>query len=72
MDKKLSEIDVSLILNDDFVVLRFIYDRKTYEPLKNEILLEKENIKKLKKYNHHFDYYRMLDLNYSYIKINNE
>ncbi len=72
MDKKLSKIDVSLILNDDFVVLRFIYDGKTYDPLKNEKLLEKENIKKLKKYNHHFDYYRILDLNYSYIKINKD
>ena len=69
MDKKLSEIDVSLILNDDFVVLRFIYDGKTYEPLKNEKLLEKENIKKLNQLNHKFDYYRILDINLSYIKI---
>lgn len=68
-DKKLSEIDISLIVNDGFIVLRFIYDGEIYEPLKNEKLLEKENIKKLNQLNHKFDYYRILDMNLSYIKI---
>lgn len=68
-DKKLSEIDISLIVNDGFIVLRFIYDGEIYEPLKNEKLLEKENIKKLNQLNHKFDYYRLLDMNLSYIKI---
>lgn len=69
MDKKLSEIDISLIVNDGFIVLRFIYDGEIYEALKNEKLLEKENIKKLNQLNHKFDYYRILDMNLSYIKI---
>ncbi|WP_295723261.1 hypothetical protein [uncultured Methanobrevibacter sp.] len=69
MNKRLSEIDISLNVNEDFILLKFIYDGETYEPLKNEILLEKENIKKLNKLNYQFDYYRILDMNFSYIKI---
>ena len=38
-EKTVCEIDISIILNDDFVVLRFIYDGNLYGPFKNDKLI---------------------------------
>lgn len=67
--KTISEIDISIIVNDGFILLRFIYDGKIYEPFKNKELLENPHMKDLNKMEHDFDYYRMFDLNFTYVKI---
>lgn len=67
--KTISEIDISIIVNDGFILLRFIYDGERYEPFKNKELLENPHMKDLNKMEHDFDYYRMFDLNFTYVKI---
>ena len=34
MEDALSEIDISVIVDDDYIMLRFIYDGKLYNPFK--------------------------------------
>ena len=72
VDKSMSEIDISIIINNGFLVLRFIYDGDAYNPFKNSELLKTDNIKSLNKFNHDFDYYNMFDMNFSYVKIFND
>ena len=72
VDKTMSEIDISIIINNGFVVLRFIYYGDTYNPFKNRELLETKNIKELNKFNHDFDYHTMFNMNFSYVKIFND
>lgn len=69
VEKTVSEIDISVIVNEDFVVLRFIYDGDSYDPFKNEKLLGKQHIKDLNELNHSFDFYRMFDMNFAYVKV---
>ena len=69
MEKTVSEIDISIIINDGFMVLRFIYDGEIYNPFENDKLLAKEHITDLDKLNHTFNYYRMFDMNFTYVKI---
>lgn len=69
IEKTVSEIDISIIVNDGFIVLRFIYDGDVYDPFKNENLLATQHIKDLDKVNHTFDFYRMFDMNFSYLKV---
>lgn len=69
VEKTVSEIDISIILNDGFMVLRFIYDGEIYNPFENDKLLAKEHITDLDKLNHTFNYYRMFDMNFTYVKI---
>ena len=68
-EKTVCEIDISIILNDDFVMLRFIYDGNLYRPFKNDKLIESENFRDLNKFNHEFNFYRMFDMNFSYVKV---
>lgn len=72
VDKTMSEIDISIIINNGFVVLRFIYDGDPYNPFENSELLKNYNIKKLNKFNHDFDYHSMFDMNFTYVKIFND
>ena len=72
LDKSMSEIDISIIINNGFLVLRFIYDGDAYNPFENSELLKTDNIKRLNKFNHDFDYYSMFDMNFSYVKIFND
>ena len=69
LEKSVSEIDISVIVNEGFVILRFIYDGYDYNPFENNELLKTEHIKGLNKLNHDFDYYRMFDMNFSYLKV---
>lgn len=69
VSKTVSEIDISIIVNDGFVVLRFIYDGDMYEPFKNKKLLGTDHIKDLNNLNHEFNYYSMFDMNFSYVKV---
>lgn len=69
VDKSMSEIDISIIINNGFIVLRFIYDGDTYNPFKNSELLKNDNIKNLNKFHHDFDYHGMFDMNFTYVKI---
>ena len=69
VEKTVSEIDISVIVNEDFVVLRFIYDGDSYDPFKNEKLLGKQHIKDLNELNHSFDFYRMFDMTFAYVKV---
>ena len=69
VEKSVSEIDVSIIVNNGYLVLRFIYDGHTYNPFENSKLLKTDHIKGLDKFNHNFNYYNMFDMNYSYVKI---
>ena len=65
----ISEIDISVIVNDGYIILRFIYDGERYEPFKNKELLEQKYIIDLNKLKPYFDYYRMFDLNFAYVKV---
>ena len=69
VEKTVSEIDISIILNESYVILRFIYDGELYDPFKNEKLLNTEHIKALNNLNHTFNYYTMFDMNFSYVKV---
>ena len=69
IEKTVSEIDISVIVNDGYIVLRFIYDGEKYEPFKNKELLEQQHIIDLNKLEHYFDYYRMFDMNFAYVKL---
>ena len=69
IEKTVSEIDISVIVNDGYIVLRFIYDGEKYEPFKNKELLEQQHIIDLNKLEHYFDYYRMFDMNFAYVKV---
>ena len=68
-EKSVSEIDISIIINDGFVVLRCIYDGYAYDPFETSKLLKTSHIKALNNLNHDFDYYRMFDMNFSYLKV---
>ena len=67
--KTIKEIDISVIVYDGYIIFRFIYDGKKYDPFKNKILLKQRKITNLNKMKHYFDYYRMFDMNFSYIKV---
>lgn len=67
--KTINEIDISVIVYDGYIIFRFIYDGKKYDPFKNKILLKQRKITNLNKMKHYFDYYRMFDMNFSYIKV---
>ena len=69
VSKTVSEIDISIILDDGFVVLRFIYDGDLYNPFNNEELFERDHIGDLNNLKHEFNYYNMFDMNFSYVKV---
>ena len=70
-EKSVSEIDMSLIITEDRMLLRFIYDGEVYNPFNSEKLLKSDNIETLiqSDYYSSFDYYSMFDMNFAYIKI---
>ena len=65
-DDVLSEIDISVMVDDDYMMLRFIYDCELYNPFENDELLNGEHIRDLNNFNHAFNYHSMFDLNFSY------
>ena len=69
MEDALSEIDISVIVDDDYIMLRFIYDCKLYNPFKNDELVNTKHIKDLNNLNHTFHYHTMFDMNFSYVKV---
>ena len=68
-EKSESEIDISVIINNGFVVLRFIYGGYAYNPFENSELLNTDHIKSLNKLDYEFDYYNLFDMNFSYVKV---
>ena len=65
-DDALSEIDISVMVDDDYMMLRFIYDGELYDPFENDELLHGEHIRDLNNFNHAFNYHSMFDMNFSY------
>lgn len=72
MEDALSEIDISVIVDNNYMMLRFIYDRKLYNPFKNEELLNTTHIKELNNLNHTFHYHTMFNMNFSYVRVYND
>ncbi|WP_295722409.1 MATE family efflux transporter [uncultured Methanobrevibacter sp.] len=70
-EKNINKIDISIINNKDQTIIRLIHEGNAYNPFENEKLSQFEYIKNLKTFKYSFDYYRLFELNFSYINIDN-
>ena len=68
-EKTINKIDISVIINNDGNLIRFIYDGNPVNPIENEKLLDSEYLKFLERFKYSFDYYRIFELNLIYIKL---
>lgn len=67
-DDVLSEIDISIMVDDDYMILRFIYEGEIYNSFKNGELLNAKHISDLNNFNHSFNYYMMFNMNFSILR----
>jgi hypothetical protein len=70
-NKDVNEIDITIRLINDHILIMLTDDGDLYNPIKNEKLIKSNNMKKLSSLDYELDYDEVLGFNKTYIKIKN-
>ena len=70
-NKKVKEIDITIRLIDEYILLMLTDDGDLYNPIKNKKLIKSDSMEKLLSLNCELDYDEILGFNKMYIKIKN-
>ena len=67
----MNEIDITIRLINDYIVIMLTDDGYLYNPINNEKLIKSDSLKKLSSLHYELDYDEILGFNKTYLKIKN-
>ena len=70
-NKDVNEIDITIRLINDYIVIMLTDDGYLYNPINNEKLIKSDSLKKLSSLHYELDYDEILGFNKTYLKIKN-
>ncbi|WP_296885276.1 MATE family efflux transporter [uncultured Methanobrevibacter sp.] len=70
-NKDVDEIDITIRLIEDYMMIMITDDGELYNPIQNKKLIKSDNIKRLSCLNYELDYDEILGFNKTYLKIRN-
>ena len=70
-NKDVDEIDITIRLIDDYMMIMLTDDGELYNPIKNKKLIKSDSMKRLSCLNYELDYDEILGFNKTYLKIKN-
>lgn len=70
-NKDVDEIDITMRLIDDYMMIMLTDDGELYNPIKNKELIKSDTMKRLSYLNYELDYDEILGFNKTYVKIRN-